>query len=50
MVSGSRWERTDGKTVYTVAIPANCAAEVKLPSGAVKTVGADAHTFEEETA
>ena len=44
----SRWERKDGRTVYTITIPANCTAQVKLPSGAVKTVGAGAHTFEEE--
>ncbi len=26
-----KWERRDGKTVYTVTIPANCTAEVRLP-------------------
>ena len=45
----SRWKREDGRIVYTAVIPANCTAEVRLPSGVVKTVGAGAHTFEEET-
>ncbi len=27
----SKWERRDGKTVYTVIIPANCTAEIRLP-------------------
>ena len=45
----SRWERRDGKTVYTVTIPANCTAEVKLPSDDANTVGAGTYTFEEET-
>ena len=46
----SRWERRDGKTVYTVTIPANCTAQISLPSGTTKAVGAGAHTFEEEMA
>ena len=29
----SGWEKTDGKTVYTVTVPANCTAAVRLPGG-----------------
>lgn len=43
----SRWECKDGKTVYTVTIPANCTAEVALPGGTAKTVGTGSYTFEE---
>lgn len=43
----SGWKREDGRTVYTVTIPANCTAQVTLPSGVVETVGAGTHTFEE---
>ena len=43
----SRWERREGRTVYTVTVPANCAAEIRLPGGTVKTVEAGTFTFEE---
>lgn len=43
----SGWKREDGRTVYTVTIPANCTAQVTLPSGVVETVGVGTHTFEE---
>ena len=46
----SRWKQVNGKTVYTIAVPVNTTAEIKLPSGTVMTVGAGTHTFEEETA
>lgn len=46
----NRWERANGRTVYTVTVPANTTAEVKLPSGTLKIVGAGIHTFEEATA
>jgi len=46
----SRWERANGKTIYTITVPANCTAEIRLPSGMTETVGAGIHTFEEETA
>ena len=46
----SGWERGDGKTVYTITIPANCTAQISLPGGMAKAVGAGVHTFEEETA
>ena len=29
----SGWEKKDGKTVFTVAVPANCEALVRLPDG-----------------
>ncbi len=29
----SGWEKRDGKTVFTVAVPANCEAQVRLPDG-----------------
>ena len=44
----SRWERSDGKTAYTVTVPANCEAEIILPKGLRKTVGAGTWTFTEE--
>ncbi len=44
----SRWERAEGKTVYTIAVPANCIAEIKFPSGTAKTVGPGIYIFEEE--
>ena len=44
----SSWERRDGKTVYTITIPANCTAEIRLPEGMSQTVGAGTYTFEEQ--
>lgn len=44
----SGWERQDGKTVYTVTIPANCEAEIRLPSGRIKTVGAGVQRYTEK--
>ena len=44
----SKWEKKDGKTTYTVEIPANCEAEIKLPSGRIETVGAGQHCYTEE--
>lgn len=32
----SSWKRDDGKTVFTVAIPVNCEASVRLPDGSVR--------------
>jgi alpha-L-rhamnosidase len=43
----SRWERKDGETVYTITIPANCTAEVRLPDGRTETVGAGEYRFTE---
>ncbi|MBQ7725985.1 MAG: family 78 glycoside hydrolase catalytic domain, partial [Clostridia bacterium] len=44
----SGWERQEGKTVYTITVPANCQAESRLPGGKTETVGAGTHTFTEE--
>jgi alpha-L-rhamnosidase len=45
----SGWERKDGRTVYTFRVPANCTAEIRLPGGLDKTVGAGEYRFEEGT-
>ncbi len=42
----SGWQRCGGKTVYTVTIPANCTAEVRI-NRKTETVTAGTHTFEE---
>ncbi len=44
----SGWERKDGKTTYTIDVPANCEAEIILPSGRTETVGAGLHFYTEE--
>lgn len=44
----SKWEKEDGKITYTVTVPANCEAEIILPKGLRKTVGAGTWTFREE--
>ena len=44
----SAWERKDGKTTYTIDVPANCEAEIRLPSGRTETVGAGLHFYTEE--
>lgn len=41
----SRWEETDGGTVYTVEIPANVVAEIILQDGTSETVGSGVHTY-----
>ncbi len=41
------WRRAEGKTVYTIVVPANCTAEVRLPGGETRTVGAGEHRFTE---
>ena len=41
----SGWKREGGKTVYTISVPCNCTAEVVLPGGTNKTVGAGTYTF-----
>lgn len=43
----SGWERKEGKTVYTIVVPANCEAYVSLPGGGSETVGAGTHVFTE---
>ena len=44
----SRWEKHDGKTGYTVVIPANCVAEIVLPGGTRETVSAGEYSFTED--
>lgn len=41
----SKWEKKDGKTVYTLSVPTNCEAEIVLPGGTHKVVGAGIYTF-----
>lgn len=43
----SGWTREDGKTVYTITIPANCTAEIMLPGGMTQTVCAGDYAFTE---
>ncbi len=43
----SRWEKRDGRTVYTMRIPADCQAEILLPGGTRETVGTGEYCFEE---
>ena len=42
----SGWTREVGKTVYTVAIPANCTAELRLHGGRRESLGAGSYVFE----
>ncbi len=44
----SGWTRENGKTTFTVEIPANCEATVALPSGRTETVSAGLHQYTEE--
>ncbi|MBO6000106.1 MAG: family 78 glycoside hydrolase catalytic domain [Lachnospiraceae bacterium] len=43
----SGWKRENGKTVYTITIPANCTASVVLPGGMKQDVRAGKYTFTE---
>ena len=43
----SKWEKKDGKITYTVDVPANCEAQIVLPSGRTETVGAGLHWYTE---
>ncbi|MBQ6249091.1 MAG: hypothetical protein IJJ88_02660, partial [Oscillospiraceae bacterium] len=38
----SSWQRTDGQTVYTVTVPANCTATVTI-DGVQQTLAAGTH-------
>ena len=44
----SGWQRQDGRTTYMITIPANCTAEIRLPSGRTETVGAGLYRYTEE--
>ena len=41
----SGWKREDGKTEYTVTIPANCTAEIRLPNGESRIEAAGNYTI-----
>lgn len=41
----SRWERSAGRTSYTVIIPANCTAELVLPGGQIHALSAGTYHF-----
>ncbi len=43
----SGWERREGRTVYTLAIPAGCTARLCLPGGRQETLPAGSYTFSE---
>ncbi|MBQ6215095.1 MAG: family 78 glycoside hydrolase catalytic domain [Oscillospiraceae bacterium] len=43
----SRWEKSDGSLHYTITIPSNCTAEIRLPGGKTESVMAGTYTFEE---
>ncbi len=43
----SGWRTENGKTAFTVTIPANCTAEIRLPGGNIKEVGCGTHCFVE---
>ena len=45
----SGWERKDGKTIYSISVPANCEAEIRLPGGRTETADAGKYTMEEES-
>ncbi len=42
----SGWQRCGGRTIYTVTIPPNCTAEVRI-NGKTETITTGTHTFEE---
>ena len=42
----SRWEKTAGGVKYSITIPANCGAEILLPTGQSETVKAGAYEYE----
>ena len=41
----SRWEKKDGTLSYTVSIPANCTAELRLPDGRTQILGPGCFTL-----
>lgn len=43
--AGSRWEKTESGIKYTVTIPANCTAEIRLPGGRTENVTAGKYEF-----
>ena len=45
----SGWKHEENRTIYTITIPANCSADVVLPSGRTETVSAGTHVYTEES-
>ena len=43
----SAWEKTDDGRKFTITIPANCTAELRLPGGRTESVKSGSYTFEE---
>ncbi len=43
----SLWEKKDGKTVYTVTVPVNCTAKIKLPGGTAAELTPGTYSYEE---
>ena len=41
----SKWEKKDGKIIFTITVPSNCEAEVILPDGTETMVSAGTHLF-----
>ena len=41
----SKWEKKDGKFIFTITVPSNCEADIILPDGTEKTVSAGTHVF-----
>ena len=44
----SSWERNGNEIIYTILVPANCAAELTLPDGEQHTLTAGSYTFTTE--
>lgn len=42
----SRWKKTDAGVQFTFTVPANTSAEIILPDGSARTVGAGRYTYE----
>lgn len=41
----SRWETTEGGTMFTITIPANCSADIYLPDGRHENVAAGTYSY-----
>ena len=40
-----RWEKTEDGVKYTITIPANCTAEIRLPGGRLEAAEAGVHEY-----
>ncbi len=43
----SGWKRENGRTIYSIAVPANCTAEIQLPGGTMQSVKAGIYELTE---